>query len=210
MTALQRVWNLGGWFNSIEEVLRFAISRHLFKGGDTWFSLVDAHILAAIQDGLRLYRGSGALDRGNSGSSKWQAFFHAKFAANRVSDAELKALWGPAEQASTDYGATVTDPLRSALLGEKALKSVTDIWRWGVGHAPGFESTRDHYCAASFLTCLIGQPISYASTDFMDPRERVWIQPWARTLWGQFQRSVPGASPIVEAIYDWLGLPSFQ
>jgi RHS repeat-associated protein len=210
MRAFQRIWNLGGWFNSIEEVLKFAISRHLFKGGDTWFSLVDAHILAAIQDGLRMFRGSSALDSGNAGSAKWEAFFNAKFKPFGVSDADLKALWGPAEQASTDYGVSVTDPYRSASLGERALKSVTDIWRWGVGHAPGFESARDHYCASSFLTCLVIQPLSYASTDFMDPREQVWIQPWARTIWGQVQPSLAGAPAPFEAIYDWLGLPSFQ
>jgi hypothetical protein len=120
-------------------------------------------------------------------------------------EAQLKSLWGPAEQASTDYGVGLADAARPALLGERAMKSVTDIWRLGVGRAPEFELGRSASCILpTSPACSIYQPVSYISTDFMDPRERLWIQPFARLIWGASER-FPILDPL-RSIRDFIGL----
>jgi len=120
-----------GWFNAIDAVLTIASQRNLIvasvgsKKGN-WFSLGDAYILAAIQNGFVLFQ-QGKTAAGQTPASKWAAFFGAvsqplpgpNYHYSRVPNAQADAavayqmsLWGQAEQAATDQGAAAATSAR--------------------------------------------------------------------------------------------------
>ena len=55
------------------------------------------------------------------------------------------------------------------------------------------------------------QPINYFDSDFFDPRDRYWIGPVARLLWGRFKEPSVPSNPVLagpQMLWDFIGLPS--
>jgi hypothetical protein len=117
LSSFQNEYQTARWFNAIDGVLGFAEERHLIRPGN-WFGTVDVHILASINDGMRLYEGRSAYDRDNPGSAKWKEFFEELGSDARLD--VLRSIWGPAEEAATQYGAGFG-------LG------IAGVYRWAVG-----------------------------------------------------------------------------
>ncbi len=105
LEGLDRFWgargNFGGWYSAIGDILRFAGDRGLFTTGN-WMSVVDAHILNGIENGLAAHQGRRHDGLPGSGFAEWQAFFVGR--ARGRSDVESIRLWGIAEQTATDWG----------------------------------------------------------------------------------------------------------
>ncbi|MDP8975922.1 MAG: hypothetical protein M3N28_06090 [Actinomycetota bacterium] len=102
--------DISGWFRNIEGILEFERDKGVLKKG-SWFSLINASILAAIQDGMALSLGRAKLSS-NPGAEKWRRFFDSRQRkesqgrprpANKESDSER--LWAEAEQEATEEGA---------------------------------------------------------------------------------------------------------
>jgi RHS repeat-associated protein len=202
MSPLERLWyvedfqrshDTGGWFNAIEEVLKWAAEDQIFQGGSGWSSLVDAHILAAIQDGKRLQSDLPAMDGRNPGGEPWRDFFIAY--EQRASPLELEALWGGAEQLATNYGDDLASRERTARLGERSIRSVTDLWRGAVAAAPALDALANELtespCFAGPWACLgnqiAGQGLRTVDRGVFDPRSRGLIIPLARLVYGTSQ-----------------------
>jgi RHS repeat-associated protein len=130
MRSFQTQWRTKGWFNAIEGVLNFArIHKDAIVPGKSWSSLVDAYILAAIQDGKRLEVGKSILVAVlKSSSSIWKSFFVALRRDTSVQ--VLNSAWGRAEQRATDIAVAKTKAAgRRPKIAEIAMKVITDNWR---------------------------------------------------------------------------------
>jgi hypothetical protein len=194
----QRRWVPDGWFNAIEEVMKFASDKGVFNKSHSWFSLVDAHILSAVQDGVRRERRLRPLVASNPGSREWGAFFRVYLDEHNPTGNQLRRLWGPAEQDSTDYGVSVARG-RRATAEELTIKHITDVWRHEVGHPEDLESLRgpintleDWGCAIPFASifCLrAGRAVLDSSEGFFDPRNRSQIRNLAGVMWDEIRIS---------------------
>jgi RHS repeat-associated protein len=134
LRQFQSEWDTSGWFNAVEDILRFARDKRLVALSP-WFSRVDAHILHAIQEGMAIHSGTKTQSL-VGGSSEWASFFDAlDQQADRYT---LLRLWGTAESAATDYGIARAERIPIAPLGPErfALDDVGDIYRSLVTNAP--------------------------------------------------------------------------
>jgi RHS repeat-associated protein len=124
--------NFKGWFTNIDSVLQFAKEHSLIEPGKNWFSDVDAGILQGIQDGyaesIRTRTSSE-----NPGAAKWAAFFEYRLQPGARDDVS-RHLWGPAEQASTDYGQQVAarNDRQAPLKEFNNFIGLGNVYRWSV------------------------------------------------------------------------------
>jgi RHS repeat-associated protein len=204
LQAFQIHYATRGWFNAIEAILQFGETNHVFSNR-SWFSLVDAHILAGVQDGKRLQLGKSALYPYNPGGQKWQRFFVNL--AYGASDSHLKSLWGPAEQAATDYGVSRSTN-RKPRFAEIAMKAITDIWRYEIGHpddtqnlVKGGMAADDHYCNTLWhISFFCNHQVFTTGTkivsSFFDPRSRWGAAVSAHYIYNGLQ--------LFNRLYDWI------
>ena len=164
------------WFKAIEGVLLGSADTGAIRAGSNWFSLVDAYILAAVQDGMRMREGKSALVSGDPASALWRSFFTYWF--RRVDDsnnpgvaATLRYLWGRAEQTATDYGTILAIARgRWPTLQAWMTKGVTDIWRWTITNGDRIASLLDGPWCYLVGTCWVTAPYWFARDLFLDPR----------------------------------------
>lgn len=192
LRSFQFKYRTGGWFNAIEEVLRFADNERLFARNRTWFSLVDAHILAAVQDGKRRQKEYRPLVAANPGSSRWERFFRT-LDSRSERPSQLRALWGTAEQSATDYGVARSSGRHSSF-AERTIKNITDIWRSQVRNANfiprAFRAADNHYCNTLWQLPMFCKDRSweriargFIRPTWFDPREREFVRTMAPILW---------------------------
>jgi hypothetical protein len=117
--------NFEGWFNNVVGVLE-AFKEVGAGASGSWISIVDAHILVGIQDGLQLARGEAAMF-GGEGADLWKLFFVEFINPNRTVS-KLREYWGKAEQKQTDIGV-----LQAAARG--VLPTAEEQFFLGIGNA---------------------------------------------------------------------------
>ncbi|MGH2542890.1 MAG: RHS repeat-associated core domain-containing protein, partial [Ardenticatenaceae bacterium] len=189
ITEFMRQTKSMDWFNNILGILGFFRDEGL-AGPGSWLSVVDASILLGVQEGYSLHLGFTSTST-HPGGALWKVFFDAlnnkgAYLGISVRDEQLKQLWGPAEQASTDYGVRLAllarKPLSSA---ERSFLNISDIYRRSVGEpylggmlgaeAGGFlggtASAALCVSACSLTGTIIGKAAGFAAGEwFTDPR----------------------------------------
>lgn len=139
LSQFQEYYGTEGWFNSIQGVLRFLRDTPELQDPNGFASRVDARILVAIQDGMRIHRGieSGVTNPiDTSGAAEWSLFFDEFYrrGSERDPDAlgsyKLKNLWATAEQAGTEAGVRdANEAGEGPSLREQAFFKITEAYR---------------------------------------------------------------------------------
>ena len=145
------------WFNNVIGILDFASDQGIMNR-DSWESWVDSSILQGITDGLALRRG-GIESSTNPGAYAWASFFKQRFESG---DADLNAsmaLWGIAEQTSTNHGVAFAE--RVGLSGDprvvKTLITFGNAYRAGV-KSPVLRERLGREVGAAFGQLISGLP----------------------------------------------------
>jgi hypothetical protein len=137
----------GTWFNAILGVLQGTADMGAIRPRKNWFSLVDAYILEAIQDGERLHRGWRAITPRDPGNTGWQQFFEA-WNQTQINDSRKRFLWGSGEQPATDFGVRQANAAgRSPTVQDVALKSTTDLWRFAIKYGDIVSNVMGNVCS---------------------------------------------------------------
>ena len=101
-----------------------------FLDRGSWSSWIDATILHALSERMRMSRGEITTSR-NHGADEWAAFFEARL--SRPTETELLGLWAVAESAATEFGREVAlDRGATPTAGELAVDEWASAWRSGV------------------------------------------------------------------------------
>jgi hypothetical protein len=167
-----------GWFNNVLGTLQAFQDQGLVTPG-SWISISDAATLEGIQTGFHAST-SGASTGSNPGAAKWKGFFD-QIAADPGNTQALEGLWGQAEKASIQYGATLADrnvsrprwatefvrignEYRDALGGNDATSFVSDTAR--------VVGTSACWCGGvlSFGTSVMSLTGTLPSAALLDPR----------------------------------------
>jgi RHS repeat-associated protein len=113
-----QTYQFTGYFNNIKGILDFAQEYGLVQA-DGWFSMVDAYILHAIQQGLAIQEGQ-LVSRSGTAAWAWAEFFSE--AQDGATHDRLRELWGRAEQAATNLGVSRADGMgRQAASAERSV-----------------------------------------------------------------------------------------
>jgi RHS repeat-associated protein len=194
------------WFNALIGVLEGACDQGAIRPRTNWFSRVDAYILAAIQDGQRLYQGKAALVPGNPGNIYWKGFYYAANRPTQYSTSDMKWYWGQAEQKATDFGVKVV--VRTPTLREWGVKGTTDIWRMTVAFGDRVYSQSDQWWC--YLTAICGGLRWFYDTvardAIFDPRTSPSV---IRTMFGLVWDYWGNYAPLCRVVHTWWGLPEY-
>jgi hypothetical protein len=142
LQSLETTYQLDGWLHVFEGVMDFA-EHSIIYGGLPYFRAWDAAVLFSIQQGIAAsYAGQATSD---PSALAWKRFFDTLQIQQRqrrngeqptITDAQLKYLWGDAEQHGVDAGAAwakaATNPRRLDEQIVEELKAVTDKYRTAV------------------------------------------------------------------------------
>lgn len=165
------------WFNAIRGIFDFAERRNLIKPGaigqGSWFSSIDAVILEGIHDGLALSREKrGGRYKDNPGAPLWRNFFEAR--RSGASQGRSTALWGDAEQVTTDFARQRVGPGNAR---EEAFINLSDGWRWAL--------RQDDKKKQGFLFLGGVTPwLHYDAYGNFDPKTRTRVSLGADAAWG--------------------------
>ncbi|HRQ42167.1 MAG TPA: hypothetical protein PLD25_29965 [Chloroflexota bacterium] len=121
-----------------------------------WAAYVDAGVLQALNDGMRLYKGQNAIGSGGShGGGAWATFFGGLdlFKNNRISEGNLIVLRLAGEQGGINYATTLSETERRYGAENFRVRVKIDLFLWGA----------DSYRSAG-MSCQAGcaNPISGA------------------------------------------------
>jgi len=136
-------YELGDWFNDIMDAIMSLSTTPGLSDMDGWAAFVDAAVLQAINDGMRLVKGKDAI--GNSafglvnGARGWRDFFRAwqEFVSQKDSglpmwtENEVIALRLSAEQQGVDYAISLPESIRRYQDEDVRVQIQIDIFLWG-------------------------------------------------------------------------------
>jgi RHS repeat-associated protein len=130
-SAMDRRYNVGGWWNAVLGVMDFQANEGLVTSGN-WWSHVNAGILTNIQDGFAIAEGVADDSQHRRASELWTSFLGMRQSGSTDPQSleATRSAWATAEQASTDFGAETAqdrniDPSRR----EDLFLGITNVFR---------------------------------------------------------------------------------
>jgi RHS repeat-associated protein len=194
---------LADWFNDIRGAILELSSDPDYQQMDGWAAYLDAGILQAINDGMRLYDGYGAIGHTLSngqgystinGGAGWRDFFRNFYAGMAEDPLIVSRL--RAEQMGVDYALSLPETDRRYQSSGTRVQIKVDTFLWGADRYRDFGRACRSYFAA--CTASFGPGIA----DYTDPRKALQTQalqtlagapePASWVLYGQLMQTCVG------------------
>ena len=135
------LYGLGEWFDDILGAIGFLSSDPDYSRGGGWAAYMDAGILQAINDGMRLYKGQNAIGSGTShGGGAWHAFFIG-YLDDDLEGRDLNQLIVlrlAGEQGGVDYARSLSETQRRFTNESARVQNKVDLFLWGADNYRSF------------------------------------------------------------------------
>ena len=167
MNSFIELHGLGEWFDDILGAIGFLSSDSDYARMGGWAAYMDAAILQAINDGMRLYSGQSAIGSGSShGGGAWNAFFKG-LKDDRLEGTDLNRLIGlrlAGEQGGVDYARSLPETQRRFANETRRVQIKVDLFLWGADNYRSFGM----WCRGNWFICQNMDAWDY--TAVTDPR----------------------------------------